>query len=558
MKKTHRKPILTAFGALAVALAAPSMLIAQSAPVDEHSLRFHADPEKSELAVDFRLVEDTVADDPAAVSVRATAAGVAEPLRTAWEPWEPTDVPATAWLIIIDSSNPARQATVADNAQVVQEFIGKLPSHDAFAIYELALGLEEVTPFGTPLATASEKVEGIRAEGDASLGTLIHQSVREGLKLLDERSEPRKAVLLLSDGKDETPGGADAITMAQNQLIAMARESKVVIHTIGYAERSNELVYFGQLRELSNQTGGIHVPAALRTRALPDGTLNRFLQVMQGAGRAIVNVAPLKDSSPVPDVLLEVTTESGRRTRIVIPAEQVTAALTTPAAINQPAPETEDQGEENAEEAGEGAEDTVEATEETEEETEHQDTTETTESDYEELTETEPEESGVPMWIWLVLGLLVLIGLVAGLKIRAQNRRRQEDALAAEEDARIAAEREEEDRKRALEAEQARKSGATKPLAWLEMCDEKQTRAPVTITSLKIGRGRHNDLVLRNDSVSGNHCVINLTREGYWTINDLQSGNGTKVNDQEITQANLQHGDIIELGELRMRFLIPS
>lgn len=541
------KPMTGISAITALFLFASPAVFAQSAPVDEHSLKFHTDPAKSEVAVDFRLVEDTVAADPAAVSVRATVDGVSEPLKTAWKPWGLTEVPPTAWLIIIDSSNPARQATVTDNAKVVQEFIRKLPSRDAFAIHELALGLEEVTPFGTPLAIASEKVAEIRAEGDASLGTLIHQSVREGLKLLVERSEPRKAVLLLSDGKDETPGGVEAITKAQNQLIAEAKESKVVIHTIGYAERSDELVYFGQLRELSNQTGGLHVPAALRTRALPDGALNRFLQVMQGAGRAVVDVKALNEVSPTPDVVLEVTTESGRRTRITIPAEQVTAALTDPSTGDVPEAGTEDPSGETTEGAGEGGE-----------ETENGDTAEASGEDAEEATETSTDKSGIPIWIWLVLGLLVVVGVIAALKIRAQSRRREEEALAAEESARLAAERDEEERERAIHAEQTRKSEVTKPLAWLEMCDDKQSRTPVTISSLKIGRGRHNDLVIRNDSVSGNHCVINLTREGVWTVSDLQSGNGTMVNDQPITQANLQNGDIIELGELRMRFLIPS
>lgn len=546
------KPMTGISAFIALFLFASPAVFAQSAPVDEQSLKFHTDPAKSEVAVDFRLVEDTVAADPATVSVRATAAGVTEPLKTAWKPWGASEVPATAWLIIIDSSNPARQATVTDNAKVVQEFIRNLPSRDAFAIHELALGLEEVTPFGTPLATASEKVAGIRAEGDASLGTLIHQSVREGLKLLDERSEPRKAVLLLSDGKDETPGGIEAITKAQNQLIAKARESKVVIHTIGYAERADELVHFGQLRELSKQTGGLHVPAALRTRALPDGALNRFLHVMQGAGRAMVDVKVLKEVSPTPDVVLEVATESGRRTRITIPAEQVTAALTVPATVDEPEGEPEGPVDETVEEPEEGA------GEGGGEEDLTGPTTVPNGEDGEEATETITEESGISPWIWLVLGLLVVVGVIAAMKIRAQNRRREEEALAAEEAARVSAERDEEDRKRAVHAEQTRKSEATKPLAWLEMCDDKQSRTPVTISSLKIGRGRHNDLVIRNDSVSGNHCVINLTREGVWTISDLQSGNGTMVNDQSITQVNLQNGDIIELGEMRMRFLIPS
>jgi len=88
------------------------------------------------------------------------------------------------------------------------------------------------------------------------------------------------------------------------------------------------------------------------------------------------------------------------------------------------------------------------------------------------------------------------------------------------------------------------------------MCDAEQTRYPVTLTNMKIGRGQHNDLVLRNDSISGNHCVLQQNREGKWIITDQASGNGVVVNGERVQQTALRHGDIVELGDLKMRFLL--
>ena len=139
----------------------------------------------------------------------------------------------------------------------------------------------------------------------------------------------------------------------------------------------------------------------------------------------------------------------------------------------------------------------------------------------------------------LAVALLVLV-----LMIRSSARKKRE--LAAQ----IAAEQE---RETALLEEQPRRETA---LAWLEMCDGEQTRHSVTITNLRIGRGRHNDLVFRNDSVSGNHAVLEHSRDGVWTITDLNSGNGVIVNGQKESQAVLSEGDIIELGEIKMRFLL--
>ena len=66
------------------------------------------------------------------------------------------------------------------------------------------------------------------------------------------------------------------------------------------------------------------------------------------------------------------------------------------------------------------------------------------------------------------------------------------------------------------------------------------------------------DFVLRNDSISGNHCVLDCNREGEWSITDLNSGNGVVLNGTLVKQAALRQGDTIELGELKMRFLLRA
>ena len=148
--------------------------------------------------------------------------------------------------------------------------------------------------------------------------------------------------------------------------------------------------------------------------------------------------------------------------------------------------------------------------------------------------------------------MVLVILLAAVLMLRAARRRAAEEAQLAE-NARMA----EEERlsQEARRFEETKKTEAP-PLSWIEMCDAQQTRHPVRITSLKIGRGQHNDLVFRNDSVSGNHCVINCNREGEWSVTDLNAGNGVVLNGSRVKQSVLRHGDTIELGELKMRFLL--
>ncbi len=63
-----------------------------------------------------------------------------------------------------------------------------------------------------------------------------------------------------------------------------------------------------------------------------------------------------------------------------------------------------------------------------------------------------------------------------------------------------------------------------------------------------LGRVRENEISIQKPSVSRKHAVIALTPEGY-VITDLDSGNGTFVNDERVKTRKLQDGDRVRLGD---------
>ncbi|HQR59570.1 MAG TPA: FHA domain-containing protein, partial [Azonexus sp.] len=69
-----------------------------------------------------------------------------------------------------------------------------------------------------------------------------------------------------------------------------------------------------------------------------------------------------------------------------------------------------------------------------------------------------------------------------------------------------------------------------------------------------IGRRSHNDIVIDNLAVSGEHAVIYSTA-GEVYLEDLGSTNGTTVNGQPIKKHLLQSGDAVEIGKYRLKFL---
>jgi hypothetical protein len=71
-----------------------------------------------------------------------------------------------------------------------------------------------------------------------------------------------------------------------------------------------------------------------------------------------------------------------------------------------------------------------------------------------------------------------------------------------------------------------------------------------------IGRTDENDLQLNHRSISRHHAKV--VRDGdRYTIVDLQSANGVRVNGEDYERIELNPGDMIELGHVKLRFVGP-
>ncbi|MFK7928376.1 MAG: FHA domain-containing protein [Myxococcota bacterium] len=110
-----------------------------------------------------------------------------------------------------------------------------------------------------------------------------------------------------------------------------------------------------------------------------------------------------------------------------------------------------------------------------------------------------------------------------------------------------------------LELDSADSGADLKPrravLLYAESSPEEQVH-PVTKDVVSIGRGRDNDIQVRNDSkVSRYHCKIYRRGPNYY-IEDNKSANGSLVNGELITERRLFGGEEIIVGETFFRFRI--
>jgi hypothetical protein len=73
-----------------------------------------------------------------------------------------------------------------------------------------------------------------------------------------------------------------------------------------------------------------------------------------------------------------------------------------------------------------------------------------------------------------------------------------------------------------------------------------------------IGRSRDADCVLRDANVSRHHAELRRSPAGEWTIADLGSTNGVKVNGRRVGSTRLASGDQVTLGTTTFRFEIEQ
>ena len=79
-------------------------------------------------------------------------------------------------------------------------------------------------------------------------------------------------------------------------------------------------------------------------------------------------------------------------------------------------------------------------------------------------------------------------------------------------------------------------------------------RYPLSLSPFYIGRTESNDIMVKDDHVSGQHAKL-CFEEGQFWIEDLESTNGTYVNGERIAEKNpLKDEDLIKIGAAIFKF----
>ena len=76
----------------------------------------------------------------------------------------------------------------------------------------------------------------------------------------------------------------------------------------------------------------------------------------------------------------------------------------------------------------------------------------------------------------------------------------------------------------------------------------------LTGAKLTVGRAADNDIHIQNPSVSSHHGEFRFDNGDYRVV-DMNSTNGTRINDDRVTEAILRNGDTLMIGHMLFRYM---
>ena len=450
--------------------------------------------------------------------VKVVVKGHSDDLAAKFEPYDAaTHATTTAYLIQLMPN--ARRATLTQMGDAVVTFTSAREGKRRFTAYTFSEGLSLVSDSG---ASNPEFVRQIIAIKPATSKIQLYKSALDAVEALAKEPGERKALVILGDGTTED---TDA---SHDQIVKAAKAAGVTIHSLGYYDAAAQRSNFEKLSRLAEETGGYAAEVKQGPGKDRDFTkqivTNRFTpELLENGGTLSVN---LNGPAGTQTLVLSATLANGEK----LEAEQTVVIPAPP----QPVFET-----------------TVEPS--------------------------EPEsESGGVGWLGLVAGLAVLLGggAFAALKFRQRQAAGAVDApVEAVEPPASAAQN-------IAAPETTRPKAPTKPspppapaepsvvspppaehqakpavYGWLETVDGSAARRPLPTMNVSLGSDRDNDICLQNDSISRRHAVLHYNTETRrFVITDLGAGNGVVVNKTKYKSRELNDGDVVELGEVRLRY----
>lgn len=394
----------------------------------------------------------------------------------------------TAILFLVDTSDPARQNVIDKNKQQIKALLKSAKAHHKFGLASFDKILRIDSAIGNSTFLLTKSLNELSAEGRT---TELYRNLLKAVDYLKNIDAQRKAIILLSDGQAEDKA------YFHSDVINAARESGVIINSIGYPRSIALSVALQTLRRLSEETGGNYTETDINYN-LPAAYMKQAFSNIDNGGTFSVDLSDNKSEKLELIFKLSDSTKS-----ILIPVKLNTSKADIPVIKDdlQKLTPTTLPIQKSSNNVG-----SIQVV-------------------------TKPTEvQNVNLWLWyglpaafIIIIIFILITLFLLWHRQPNNKKNNTNS-------------------------------DYKPYAYLLAGDGTNTRYPITRTIWRIGRGKDNELTLDDTSISRRHAEIHRKNNGTFDIIDMNSMNGIYINNEKIGKAILQEGDVIEIGDIFLHF----
>lgn len=420
----------------------------------------------------------------------------------------PDGVTSSSTMILIDlSRGPGNGRLTSWNRERDQilRLIDALPTSGEVAVYGFGADLRQLAGFSRDRQNASDAVRALRPSEN---NTILSSNISAAITVLAGREQSLlKNLIILSDGDEEGVGTFGEINDA-------AAEAGVTLSAIGMFWRAegNAATSRGLdvLSRITKPQNGLTQPVFLRNAETAQGSIDsfadRFSQSIAKSGLIVPKGTPAAARITV-DLNVPVLGQPGRTTTETYKARFTPAAGDAPSP-DQPEPATE-----------------------------------------EDLL------FGYPaLYVYIAIGalaLLLLLGLIMALRGGGQEPEEEPDDPIDEPI---------ETPDRGSEPTNLDPTPTPRPVAasaYLVRIDSGE-RLAIRGDQVSVGRSSSNGVVLPDQGVSRTHAELRRNREGGFSVTDMDSLNGTFVNDRKISGATaLKIGDTISFAKVQVRLTLP-
>jgi VWFA-related protein len=163
---------------------------------------------------------------------------------------------SNAYIVMVLDSSGSMTIAMPQMRQAAIQAVQSAPEEAVFAVIQFNTDVTLVQDFSNDREQVVEQIDTIYAVPGS--GTCLYDAAFQAVEIIQDAPRGRRALVLLTDGKDELTEGKPCSQHTYSEVMSLAtrQEARVPIHTIGLSTSASTAINEAQLREMATTTGG--------------------------------------------------------------------------------------------------------------------------------------------------------------------------------------------------------------------------------------------------------------------------------------------------------------